>query len=95
MQVLEINGEMTIYTASEQKQQLLAFIQTDKALEINLSQVSEIDTAGTQLLILAKQEASRQHKQLRYAMHSNAVLNVLELTDLTAFFGDPVFISGE
>jgi anti-sigma B factor antagonist len=95
MQTFEINGEMTIYTAAEQKQQLLAFIESGQELEINLAQVSELDTAGTQLLILAKQEATRKQKQLRFVMHSNAVLDVLELANLTATFGDPLFISGE
>jgi anti-sigma B factor antagonist len=94
MQALEIKGEMTIYTAAEQKGQLLAYINSAAELEINLSQVSELDTAGTQLLILAKQDAASKQKKLRFTMHSNAVLDVLELTNLTAAFGDPLFISG-
>jgi len=95
MQTLEITGEMTIYTAAEQKGQLLAFIESGESLEINLSQVSELDTAGTQLLILAKQEAANAKKRLRFVMHSNAVLDVLELANLTTVFGDPLFISGD
>jgi len=95
MQTLDITGEMTIYTAAEQKQQLLAFIESGSSLEINLSQVSELDTAGTQLLILSKQEAARAQKNLRFVMHSNAVLDVLELANLTTMFGDPLFISGD
>jgi anti-sigma B factor antagonist len=95
MQALEIKGEMTIYTAAEQKAQLLAFIETGHTFEINLAQVNEIDTAGAQLLILAKQEATRTQKNLRYVMHSNAVLDVLELANLTTAFGDPLFISAD
>ncbi len=95
MQTLDIKGEMTIYTAAEQKAELLTFIETGHALEINLAQVNEIDTAGTQLLILAKQEAARAQKNLRFVMHSNAVLDVLELANLTTAFGDPLFISGD
>jgi len=95
MQTLDIKGEMTIYTAAEQKTQLLAFIESGHALEINLAQVNEIDTAGTQLLILAKQEAARTQKNLRFVMHSNPVLDVLELANLTTAFGDPLFISGD
>lgn len=95
MQTLNIQGEMTIYTAAEQKKELLAFIESGSALEINLSQVSELDTAGTQILILAKQEAARAQKNLRFVMHSDAVLDVLELANLTNAFGDPLFISGD
>jgi anti-sigma B factor antagonist len=95
MQTLDIEGEMTIYTAAEQKTQLLSFIGAGQALEVNLEHVTEIDTAGTQLLIMAKQEAAKVKKDLRFVMHSNAVLDVLELANLTATFGDPLFISGD
>lgn len=95
MQTLNIQGEMTIYTAAGQKNELLAFIESGSALEINLSQVSELDTAGTQILILAKQEAARAQKNLRFVMPSDAVLDVLELANLTTAFGDPLFISGD
>lgn len=95
MQPLDITGEMTIYTAAEQKDQLLAYINSATELEINLSQVTELDSAGTQLLIMAKQEAARKQKKLRFTMHSNAVLDVIELANLTSAFGDPLFISGD
>ncbi len=95
MQPLDIKGEMTIYTAAEQKDQLLAYINSGSELEINLSEVSELDTAGTQLLIMAKQEAARKQKKLKITMHSNAVMEVLELANLTTAFGDPLFISGD
>jgi anti-sigma B factor antagonist len=95
MQPLEIKGEMTIYTAAEQKDYLLAYINSGSELEINLSEVSELDTAGTQLLVMAKQEATRKQKKLKFTMHSNAVLDVLELANLTTAFGDPLFISGD
>ncbi|MFI3137554.1 MAG: STAS domain-containing protein [Methylococcaceae bacterium] len=84
MQTLNIEGEMTIYTAAEQKNLLLAFIASGHTLEINLSQVNELDTAGTQLLILAKQHAAKAQKQLRFVMHSKAVLDVLALANLTS-----------
>jgi anti-sigma B factor antagonist len=95
MQTLDIKGEMTIYTAAEQKDQLLAFIESGHALEINLSQVSELDTAGLQLLILAKQEAVHSQKKLRFIMHSDAVLDVLELANLTSAFGDPLVTNSD
>jgi anti-sigma B factor antagonist len=95
MQPLEIKGEMTIYTAAEQKDYLLAYINSGSELEINLSEVSELDTAGTQLLVMAKQEAARKQKKIKFTMHSNAVLDVLELANLTTAFGDPLFISGD
>jgi anti-sigma B factor antagonist len=84
------HGEMTIYTASDNKLQLVAALETGKVLEIDLAQVTEIDTAGLQLLILAKQELRRRDQALRITGHSAAVVEVLDLCDMTGFFGDPV-----
>lgn len=88
-----ISGELTIYTAAHEKQQLRAFLESGDELELDLSQVSELDSAGLQVLILMKQEAARQHKKLRYSMHSKAVLEVLEMCNLTAAFGDQVILT--
>lgn len=93
MQTLTIEDELTIFTAAEQKAGLLSFLSSGDDLEINLSQVAEMDTAGLQLLILAKREAARTGKSLRFAMHSKVVLDILELANLTTAFGDQVVIS--
>lgn len=88
-----ISGELTIYTAAQEKQQLQEFLESGDDLELNLSQVSEMDSAGLQVLILMKQEAARRHKKLRYSMHSKAVLEVLEMCNMTAAFGDQVILA--
>jgi len=95
MPTLCLQGELTIYTAATQKEALMAFLASDGDLEINLAQVTEMDTAGLQLLILAKREAELAHKALRYTMHSTAVLEVLELSNMAAVFGDQVILTGQ
>ena len=52
--------------------------------------MSEIDSAGVQLLMLAKREAQARGGELHLCGHSPAVLDVFELLDLAAFFGDPL-----
>ena len=52
-----------------------------------------MDTAGLQLLILAKREAARQGKSLSIVAHSPAVSQTIDFCNLTAFFGDPVVIT--
>ncbi|MBD9358474.1 STAS domain-containing protein [Methylomonas albis] len=93
MQTLTIEDELTIFTASDQKPNLLSFLGSGDELEINLSGVMEMDTAGLQLLILVKREAAQTGKRLRFVMHSKVVLDILELANLTAAFGDQVVIS--
>jgi len=53
-----VAGEMTIYCVAEMKGELLSCIDRDTEVEIDLSEVSEMDTAGFQLLLLAKREAA-------------------------------------
>lgn len=89
-----ICGELTIFTAGATKNQLLDAIAQASAVEIaiDLSNVTEIDTAGLQLMIMAKREASRRNKCIRFTQHSDVVLDLLDLFDLTGYFGDPIFV---
>lgn len=88
-------GEMTIYHAAEMKAPLLACIARCREVEINLSEVIEMDTAGFQLLVLAKREAVNAGKRLSLVAHSPATLEVLDLFSMASYFGDPVVISGQ
>ena len=89
---LSISEDLTIYNALEQKQKLLAALEGDGDLELNLSQVGEMDTAGLQLLILLKMEAQRAGKSVRIVSHSQAVRSTIEFCNLGARFGDPLVI---
>lgn len=90
--VLRIEGEMTIYRAAELKQTLLVSLDQAEELEVDLAAVSELDTAGVQILILAKKQALARQRKLRLIAHSPAVLEVLELLNLAAYFGDQLVI---
>jgi len=93
MQTLTLEDELTIFTAADLKPQLLNFLNEDDELEIDLSKIVEMDTAGLQLLILIKREANKAGKKLHFIFHSKTVLEILELTDLTASFGDQVVLA--
>jgi len=89
------DGEMTIYTAAELKTRLLNALEERDELEVDLSGVSELDSAGLQLMVLLKREAGERGKNVRFVDHSQAVLDVLDLTDLGSVFGDPVLIRSQ
>ena len=86
-------GEMTIYRAAELKALLLGAVEEQAGVDLDLSQVSEIDTAGVQLLMLAKQAAGRRGRLFQLHSHSPAVLEAFELLNVAAFFGDLLVIS--
>ena len=91
-QLLSLSGDLTIYHALEQKQLMLDALAATDELELNLSQVGEIDTAGLQLLILLKKEAQKAGKRVRIVAHSQAVSSVIDFCNMAAEFGDPVVI---
>jgi anti-sigma B factor antagonist len=92
VRVLTLEGEMTIYRASELKEALLDPPMNCDELELDLSAVSELDSAGLQILLLLKREAESARRRLRLVNHSRAVYEVLELLDMQGHFGDPVVI---
>lgn len=88
--VIRLDGEVSIYRAAELKETLLAAVRDHAAVELDLSGVTEFDTAGVQLLLLAKREALAAQHTLTLTRHSPVVVEVLELLDLVGHFGDPI-----
>ena len=89
---LTVDGDLTIYHAAEIKQRLIDGIRSGPVLELDLSHVGEMDTAGFQLLALAKNESRKLDHALRIVGHSLAVREVIEFFNMVAFFGDPLVI---
>ena len=86
--VVCIEGEMTIYRAAEIKETLITSIAESAVIEFDLSRVTALDSAGVQLLMLAERTAQTRHSELRLVAHSPAVLDVIELLNLGAYFGN-------
>jgi len=85
---LRVEGDMTIYQAAELKQTLLASLATTSPLVLDLSAVSEIDTSGVQLLMMAAQYARACGQEFRLTRPSQSVIEVIELLHLESYFGD-------
>ena len=92
---LAVEGEMTIYTAAENKADLFDQLDDCEELELDLSAVNEMDSAGLQILLVLKREAAVKGKQLHLVNHSHAVFEVLELLRMQSHFGDPVVIPAD
>lgn len=90
-----LEGDISIYNAATLKDSLLAAVKRTADLELDLSQVAEFDSAGLQVLYLAKREASQMNHNLRIIAHSEAVRELLELYNLAAYFGDPLLIPAQ
>ena len=89
---LIMDGEMTVHCAWQLRDQILALLPQEGELEVDLSGVTEIDSAGLQLMLQVK----RSHGwALRFINHSPAVLQILDIAHLAAHFGDPMVIPSD
>ncbi|KQZ32133.1 lipid asymmetry maintenance protein MlaB [Duganella sp. Root1480D1] len=77
--LLFIEGDLTIRRVQELKDVLLARLAQSQALEVDLAGVTEIDTAGAQLLLMVRRAAQASQKELRLVAHSPAVASLFEL----------------
>jgi anti-sigma B factor antagonist len=77
---IRVTGEMTVYTAGQIKEPLLEAIAEGSAdVQLDLSGVSELDTAGVQLLLLIRRAALVSGRNLQLGAESAIVRDVLTL----------------
>lgn len=81
---VQIDGELTIYTAADLATQLLPRLGNMPHMALDLSQITEMDGAGLQLLLMAMREAPKAGTQLTLTGRSKAVTETLELCNLEA-----------
>jgi anti-anti-sigma factor len=84
--VLRIEGEMTIYRAAQLKDEMLTALSASQALDLDLASVTEMDTAGAQLLLLLQREAKAVGKPVCLTAQSQSVAEVMRLCGIDAVF---------
>lgn len=89
---MRLRPDCNIYSAGEIKAALLEFLREPQELELDLSDVAEIDTAGMQVLMAAKNFARAGGHELRLLNHSAPVLELIEIYDLAVWLGDPLIV---
>lgn len=87
--VLTLSGELTVECAREMQTVLFAALAKAPKLEVDLLNVTKLDTAGVQLMLVLVREARARGKQLVWLGYSLAVEEVLELLDLGDLIGRP------
>lgn len=84
--LVKVEGELTVYAVHDLKTRLQAALSEGQALHLDLSEVSEVDGAGIQLLLAAQREARHNGQHLRLMALSPRVAEALTLMDLTHEF---------
>ncbi|MEJ1358917.1 MAG: STAS domain-containing protein [Candidatus Sedimenticola sp. (ex Thyasira tokunagai)] len=84
MTKIRILNEMTVYTVSSLWTSLLSALDMGQPLELDLSQVSQIDCAGLQLLLLVVKESELRDLTLAVTQPGQALPELLALIDLSS-----------
>lgn len=90
--ILSLSGELTLRDAHELKLLLERFVEASDTPELDLLNVTHMDTAGVQLLLFAHGEATRAGKSLKWLGFSLAVEELLELLNLSDLLGRPAAV---
>ena len=84
VEALSLDGELNIYRANDVKAALVAALEAPEPITIDVSKVTEIDSAGIQLLLAAKKGALAKEKTLRFVNHSPALVGAMKLLNVCA-----------
>jgi len=84
---VDLEGELTIYTAAEQWSPLLAALEDGGDLRIGLAAVTEVDTAGLQILLAVRREAERLGGAAEFHGASEPVREALAIVHLDGELG--------
>jgi anti-anti-sigma factor len=86
----KLAGELTIYTVTEIKTALAEVMGSVDDIEVDLSDVTEIDTAGLQLMLIARRHPG---KDFRFVNLPPSVRHLIELANVGNALGDSASIS--
>jgi len=84
---LRLSGELTIYHAAELKEALLPFAADAGAWALDLSGVTDVDSAGVQVLLAARRTLAARGAALRLTACSPAAQAVFSLYGIADAFG--------
>jgi anti-anti-sigma factor len=83
MSELRVDGDMTIYRATEVAQTLFDAVRAQPGdVSLDMSDVTEFDTAGLQLVLMARRMVEANGHHLEVAQPSECVLEVLKLCNV-------------
>jgi anti-anti-sigma factor len=76
---IAIEGNLNIYSVKDVKEQFSGYLENNKNLELDLSSVDTVDTAGFQLLAIVKKEVNSKDKIFKIINPSNEIVRIFDL----------------
>jgi len=92
---VRLGESLDIASAADARSRLLQVSQSSDNLELDLSSLSDIDTAGIQILLALRQQRTRQGARTRMVHPSQPILDAFGLLGLQHVFDEAVVVSRE
>lgn len=92
---ISLSGEITIYQAQTFAEALFPLLSLPQHLEMDLSEVTQIDGSGVQILMVSKRHRAQAGRGLSLINHSQALVSVFEKMGLISWFSDPLILPSE
>jgi anti-sigma B factor antagonist len=83
---LALSGEMTVFHVAENMEILLHYVGLHPYLIVDVSELTDLDMAGLQLLMLLKKESEKISCRIFFKHHSQVVLHIAALLHMETFF---------
>lgn len=85
--LMELEGELTIYVAEKFSQDMTKYLDKYQNINVDLSNVSEIDTSCYQVLLRAKLLSNKNNNKLELLNINENILPFFELYNLNDVLG--------
>ena len=83
---MSLEGELTIYAADKFHQELSGYMEKYQRIDVDMSNVSELDTSCYQILLRAKLLSLKNRKELHIGIMSDEAQQVFDLYNLSTVF---------
>jgi anti-sigma B factor antagonist len=87
--ILRVAGDLTIYNAAALATDLLGRLADGARVDLDLDEVTELDTAGLQVLLVARREAKTRGQSMHWLRPSAPVVQVIETFQLAHLLDQP------
>lgn len=92
---VEVNGDFVVYSIGKWKEFILEKIHNIEVLSADFGKVTEVDSAGVQLLISTKKFFIENGKKFTIQNHSPKLIEYIDIYGLIGYFEDKVLVSAK
>ncbi len=87
VKIVDIEGEIDVYTSMELKKELIGFIEGgNKKIIINLDKVNYMDSSGLGILVAVLKRLKQEDGYMKLCNMNVGIKKIFEITKLTKFF---------